>query len=480
MVFSSLSFIFIFLPVFLVLYYCVPQSFQNAVLFAGSLIFYALGEPFYLFLILCSVLVNYIIGISLEKCDCINGNTKYKRHTVLRKFIFLLSMIYNFGMLVFFKYTNFFIDNINALLELYHISPLGRLSIDLPLGISFYTFQVVSYVTDVYKRKIKPEHSITDLGAYICMFPQLIAGPIIVYSDIKSELKSRNISIYNIDRGLKTFIIGLGYKVLIANRIGTLWNEVCTLGYEGISTPLAWMGAFAYSMQLYFDFCGYSVMAVGLGTMLGFTIPSNFDTPYMARSVTDFWRRWHITLGAWIREYIYIPLGGNRRGSTRTVFNLLAAWLFTGLWHGAAWNFILWGLFIFVLQVTEKKLTLGFLNRDGVFSRIVSHIYILFYILISWSIFAITDLEQLGMFLGRLFPFFGAGRTLNARDFIMYLSDYAILIVISIIFATGIPEKLYRKISNSVLGILIALVIFWCSVYFLSLGANNPFLYFRF
>ena len=244
---------------------------------------------------------------------------------------------------------------------------------------------------DVYRGDVKADSSIVSLGAYLCMFPQLIAGPIVVYSDICTELKARTISIEKLDNGLKTFIIGLGYKVIIANRIGTLWNEVCTIGFESISTPLAWLGAFAYSMQLYFDFCGYSLMAIGLGEMLGFHMPENFKHPYMARSVTDFWRRWHITLGAWFREYVYIPLGGNRKGSFHTICNLLVVWFLTGFWHGAAWNFILWGLFIFVLQIIEKNITLKWLTGDHIISKIVSHIYMIFYILISWTIFAISD-----------------------------------------------------------------------------------------
>lgn len=249
----------------------------------------------------------------------------------------------------------FFIENINAALRLLDIRwRFYTLNLTLPLGISFYTFQITSYIIDVYLGKTKADTSFISLGAYLCMFPQLIAGPIVVYSDIRDALKQRKISVHGFDSGLKTFIVGLGYKVIIANRIGTLWNEVCTIGYESISTPLAWLGAFAYSMQLYFDFCGYSLMAVGLGEMLGFRMPANFRHPYMARSVTEFWRRWHITLGAWFREYVYIPLGGNRKGNARTIFNLLVVWFLTGFWHGAAWNFILWGFFIFILQIIEK------------------------------------------------------------------------------------------------------------------------------
>jgi alginate O-acetyltransferase complex protein AlgI len=312
------------------------------------------------------------------------------------------------------------------------------------------------------------------------MFPQLIAGPIVVYSNIRDALKERTISIHAFDNGLKTFIIGLGYKVIIANRIGTLWNEVCTIGFESISTPLAWLGAFAYSMQLYFDFCGYSLMAVGLGEMLGFYMPANFQHPYMARSVTDFWRRWHITLGAWFREYVYIPLGGNRKGAARTVFNLLVVWFLTGFWHGAAWNFIFWGLFIFVLQIIEKNITLRWLNADHLIAKLLSHTYMVFYILISWTIFAISNFQELCVYLGQMFPFLSGAGNFDLSDFMRFAADYAPLLIASLIFATDYPEKLYDKIRHRFLGVAVAFVIFWWSVYYLAIGINNPFLYFRY
>lgn len=482
MVFSSLTFLFIFLPVFLVLYYCSPAKYRNGLLFVGSLVFYAIGEPFYLFLILCSILINYVIGRLISRFDAYHA----------RKTLFLvIGLIYNFGILFFFKYTNFFLENINALLKLNGSrTQFALLTLTLPLGISFYTFQIVSYIIDIYRGKIEADKSFVRLGAYLCMFPQLIAGPIVVYSDISKELKTRVISISNLDKGLKTFIIGLGYKVILANRIGTLWNDICTIGFESISTPLAWLGSLAYSMQLYFDFCGYSLMAIGLGDMLGFTIPENFRYPYTSRSVTDFWRRWHITLGAWFREYVYIPLGGNRKGRFRTILNLLIVWLLTGFWHGAAWNFILWGLFIFVLEVLEKNLLLRFLQKDSLPAKIISHLYMIGYILISWTIFAITDLNQLSVYLARMFPFFGVGNTLNPQDYLKYLADYWLLLVLCLLFCTEYPKKLYSLIcqklnhNDSALGDIVtvglALGVFWYAVYFLSIGMNNPFLYFRF
>lgn len=471
MVFSSLTFLFAFLPIFLVLYYCSPAKYRNGLLFTGSLVFYGIGEPLYLCLIICSVLVNLGIGLFIDRSERLSG----------KRLWLITGLLYNFGLLFFFKYTNFFLENINGVLRLCHSSTqLKLLELTLPLGISFYTFQIVSYIVDVYRGKVKADHSVISLGAYLCMFPQLIAGPIVVYSDIRRELHERTITIHNLDDGLKTFILGLGFKVLLANRVGTLWNEVCTIGFESISTPLAWLGSLAYSMQLYFDFCGYSLMAIGLGKMLGFTIPENFHHPYLSRSVTDFWRRWHITLGAWFREYVYIPLGGNRKGRIRTIVNLGIVWLLTGFWHGAAWNFILWGVFIFLLEILEKNLLLPVLNHKSIAAHIFSHIYMILYILVSWTIFAISDFNQLAMYLARMFPFFGMGHTLNPYDSVKYLTDYGVLLICCILFCTAGPEKLYHRFKNKLGGIVIALIIFWYSVYYLAIGMNNPFLYFRF
>lgn len=471
MVFSSLTFLFAFLPIFLILYYCSPAKYRNGLLFTGSLVFYGIGEPLYLCLIICSVLVNLGIGLLIDRSGRLSG----------KRLWLITGLLYNFGLLFFFKYTNFFLENINGVLRLCHSSTqLKLLELTLPLGISFYTFQIVSYIVDVYRGKVEADHSVISLGAYLCMFPQLIAGPIVVYSDVRRELHKRTITIHNLDDGLKTFILGLGFKVLLANRVGTLWNEVCTIGFESISTPLAWLGSLAYSMQLYFDFCGYSLMAIGLGKMLGFTIPENFHHPYLSRSVTDFWRRWHITLGAWFREYVYIPLGGNRKGRIRTIVNLGIVWLLTGFWHGAAWNFILWGVFIFLLEILEKNLLLPVLNHKSIAAHIFSHIYMILYILVSWTIFAISDFNQLAMYLARMFPFFGMGHTLNSYDFVKYLTDYGVLLICCILFCTAGPEKLYHRFKNKLGGIVIALIIFWYSVYYLAIGMNNPFLYFRF
>jgi alginate O-acetyltransferase complex protein AlgI len=471
MVFSSLSFIFVFLPVFMALYYIFPAKYRNVLLFVGSLVFYSFGEPYYLFLIICSITVNYFVG---------RGLCHYSEKPPVRKLLLIISVIYNFGLLLIFKYTDFFIENINSLLNLFSSEfYLNTLNLTLPLGISFYTFQIMSYIIDVYRGRIEADKSYISLGAYLCMFPQLIAGPIVVYSDIRESLRERTISINGFDSGLKTFIIGLGYKVIIANRIGTLWNEVCTIGFESLSTPIAWLGALGYSMQLFFDFWGYSIMAIGLGEMLGFKMPENFNYPYMSRSVTEFWRKWHITLGAWFREYVYIPLGGNRKGRLRMVFNLFVVWFLVGFWHGAAWNFILWGLLIFVLLIIEKNITLKWLNGENIFSEIISHAYVILYILVSWTIFAISDFGELGTYLMHMFNF-AWFTSLDFSVFTGLLKDYALLIIGSIIFATPYPIKLFNKIRDSYAGVAILFIIFWYCIYYLSIGANNPFLYFRF
>lgn len=472
MVFSSLEFLFVFLPIFLMLYYCLEDKYRNGLLFAGSILFYGLGEPTYLFLILYSVLVNYLLGLLISRC---------MNYPVRKKILLLLSLLYNFGLLFYFKYMDFFLENANTVLSKSGSNlQFSLLNLVLPLGISFYTFQIVSYIIDVYRGTVPVETSFVNLGAYLCMFPQLIAGPIVVYSDIHDALEKRKLSILNLDEGLKVFILGLGSKVILANQIGTLWNEVCMIGYESISTPLAWLGAAAYSLQLYFDFLGYSLMAIGLGKMLGFRMPANFNHPYTARSVTDFWRRWHITLGAWFREYIYIPLGGNRKGRFTTLRNLLIVWFFVGFWHGADWNFILWGLLIFVLQVIEKNMLLPLLRKEHIIAKMLSHAYMALYILVSWTIFAISDISQLRIYLARMFPFFGIGSTLNAMDFVKYLTTYAPLLLICLFFCTEYPKKIAEKLEEKFVGVGVSLAIFWYAVYYLSIGLNNPFLYFRF
>lgn len=475
MVFSSLEFIFRFLILFLIAYYLCPKRFRNAVLLAGSLLFYAWGEPAYLILILLSILVNYRLGLAIAR---------HPRNPRKHRFFFVLALCYDFGMLFLFKYADFFIDNLNILLSLIKqytgcpLSSIPKPKLSLPLGISFYTFQIASYIIDVYHKKQKPEHSMLQLGVYLCMFPQLIAGPIIVYSDMANQLKNRTYSLSDFEDGLKTFVIGLGSKVLLANRIFLLWNNIQVTGFDCISTPLAWLGAFAYSFQIFFDFFGYSLMAIGLGKMLGFHIPDNFNYPYIATSVSDFWRRWHITLGAWFREYIYIPLGGNRKGTLKTIRNLFLVWLLTGLWHGASWNFVLWGLVFFVL-ISLEKLFLGKVFRK---IPVLGHLYIIVLIPLTWILFAITNINDLWIYFTRLFPFLNGSSpgSVYSADYIDALHMYGPLFLLCILFSTPLPAKLYRRFKNNIITLLLLLAIFWLSIYYLAISSNNPFLYFRF
>lgn len=457
MIFSSLLFLFWFIPIFFIIYYVCPAKARNVVLLLGSIIFYGWGEPKFLILIFVSILVNYFAGRLIEK---------YFERPALRKTFLILAMAFDFGMLFFFKYINFFITNINGVFG----TNLTKVSVTLPLGISFYTFQIASYVIDVYRGKIKSERSVIILGTYLCMFPQLIAGPIVVYSDVAAALKQRTIDVNNVSDGISTFILGLGSKVLIANNVGALFTEAGKIGYENLSMPLAWLSMIAYSLQIYFDFNGYSLMAIGLGKMLGFEFPINFNHPYMADSITDFWRRWHITLSTWFREYVYIPLGGNRKGEFRTYVNLLIVWTLTGFWHGADWNFILWGLFFFVTLSVEKKFLKNFLQNHKIFA----HIYTKLLIALSWMLFAITNLKELGVFFKSLFSF------RFASDVCFYLRNYGVVLLLGILLSTPLFSGIYNKNKNRPLGIVFAMLVLFLSVAYLADASYNPFLYFRF
>ena len=471
MVFSSIAFIMYFMPVFFLVYYILPASYKNAWLFLASLGFYyygVRGNPGYLLLMIMSVVVNFVAGKLIAA-------QKTKR---ARKAWLVVGIVYDLGWLILFKYLGFLIENLNALFGAMHVKvQLETWNLILPIGISFYTFQIISYLVDVYRRETKAEKSLISLGTYLCMFPQLIAGPIVNYHLIQEQLHQRKHSMEKVESGLKVFALGLAYKVLLANRVGHLWTEVTAIGYESISTPLAWMSIVAYSLQLYFDFYGYSLMAIGLGRMMGFDFPQNFNNPYMAVSMTDFWRRWHMTLGGWFREYVYIPLGGNRGGFAKTVRNMFVVWLLTGLWHGASWNFVLWGLLLFVLLFVEKAGLGKVLERH----KALGHIYMILWIPLSWLVFVITDLSQLGIYLQKLFPFFGnAGTVLFQGDYLKYGKTYGIYLVLGILFATGVQEKLLKKNKNRLWVILLLLALFWASVYCMYLGMDDPFLYFRF
>ncbi|MDO4863632.1 MAG: MBOAT family O-acyltransferase [Ruminococcus sp.] len=464
MVFSSLEFIFLFLPAFMIVYGLVPTKYKNATIFVGSIIFYSMGvlkRPIYIALFLLTILFNFIIGEFIEN---------FRR---AGKLWLVLGIVFNFWWLVFFKYTGFTLDNINLLLK----NDLPVRDILLPIGISFYTFQNVSYIVDVYRRKAKAETNFIDYGAYISMFPQLIAGPIVKYETVAAQLKSRTHNIRRVEDGLKTFTIGLGYKVLLANQIGGLWKQIGDIGFRSISSPLAWLGIFAFTFQIYFDFCGYSYMAIGLGRIMGFDIPKNFDHPYMSTTMGEFWRRWHITLGSWFREYVYIPLGGSRVKTSLIVRNYFIVWLFTGIWHGASWNFILWGMVLFGLIMLERFVIGDFLNTY----RIVGHLYMFLAIPLTWLLFEVTDFPSLGIYFSRLLPIFPVKTyAVMENDYVKYFGIYWKYFLAGILFSTSIPEKIYKKIKDSYFCAVLLLIVFWASVYCMYIGKDDPFMYYRF
>lgn len=464
MVFSSVLFVFQFLPAALILYYISPKKLKNFTLFLVSIIFYSWGEVRYFPIMLALILTNYF---------CARAIAKFDDEEKKRKFFLILSIVVSLGMLAVFKYTNFFIENVNALLGV--SIPLANIT--LPLGISFYTFQTMAYTIDVYRRTVPVEKNFINVGAFIVMFPQLIAGPIVRYTDIHKELHERTITPEALGEGMEDFVIGLAKKVLLANNIGMLWTEVESIGFGAISTGLAWLGILAFSLQIYFDFSGYSQMAIGMGKMLGFNFPKNFDMPYTSRSVGEFWRRWHMTLGSWFREYVYFPLGGSRRGKWRTVLNLFIVWALTGLWHGASWNFVCWGLYFFVLLVLERTGFKRLLNSSKVFSRL----YMILILLVGWALFAITDFSELGIFLTRMFVptnFFPGSATVGV---LYYLRNYAFVIAIGCFVSTNLSTRLYGLIkSKKALHIAVLLVLFLICVAYLVDSTYNPFLYFRF
>ena len=465
MSFTTIEFMFRFLPIFLIVYYVVPTRYKNMILLIGSFVFYAWGQHFYLLLLMLSIVVNYTFGRLI-------GERRAQKKPLL-----VLGLIYNFGLLVFFKYTNFFIENINALLTATHIQ-IPTISVVMPLGISLYTFQVVSYLVDVYRGEQRPVKNIINLGVYIAMFPQVTSGPIGLYSELEPTLLRRHCSVLNLESGLKTFILGMGAKMLLANPMGTLWAGMSRYGYETLSCPYAWLGAFGYSFQLYFDFAGYSLMAMGLGQMLGLYVPRNFDHPYISGSMAEFWRRWHMTLGRWFKKYLYFPLGGSRCSFAKTIRNTFVVWAFTGLWHGASWNFVLWGLIFFVL-LTIERLGLGKLLAK---TKVLKHIYVIFLIPLTWVVFALPNMQDIATYFSRLFPFFADNTAsfVNTKDVIRALHDYWYLLIACVVFCLPFPSRWYEKHKNSKLVILGLVLIYLMSVYKMQTQTSNPFLYYQF
>lgn len=464
MIFSSIEFLLFFLPVFLMVYRLVPDRMKNAVLLLGSLIFYTYGEPKFLVLLMVSVLVNYFFGLHIGQGARQKGTDrkqKKRKYDGRRKCLFVTAIALNVGVLALFK------------------SGIGE--VGLPLGISFYTFQILAYLIDVYRGDVGREISFLRFATYIIMFPQLISGPLVSYGEMRDSLYKRKIDAAGLQEGLKVFTVGLAFKVLLADRLGFLWQEVQVTGFESISTPLAWIAAIAYSLKIYFDFYGYSLMAIGLGRMLGFGLPDNFKEPYMSGTVREFYRRWHITLGNWFCRYVYIPLGGNRRGEFRTVCNLLLVWALTAVWHGSTANFLIWGMLLWLLVVVEKRLTaMGAdkLFRKG-FLRCIPHLYLWIVIPVTWVCFAVTDISQLQVYLGRMFSL-NEGIRVSAGDWAKALSNYGYLLAAGAFACTPALKKLFRRWKDSLVAAVILVVIFWVCVWRLQVEGNNPFMYFRF
>lgn len=456
MVFSSLIFLFMFLPIFLFCYFIPKKRItRNIVLLIFSIAFYTYGEPVYILLMISSIIVNYTITKVMMKKDS--------------KLLFILLIIFNLGLLALFKYTDFFISNINNIFNL----NIAYLKLSLPIGISFYTFQILTYVIDVYKKKVPVQNNIINLGCYISSFPQLIAGPIVRYETINEELDNRKENVKDFSYGLKRFIIGLAKKCIIANEVAYIadsifTNSIASVGFFGIL-----LAAISYTLQIYFDFSGYSDMAIGLGRMLGFHYKENFNYPYIATSITDFWRRWHISLSSFFRDYVYIPLGGNRCSKLKNIINILIVWFLTGLWHGASWNFIIWGLYYGIFLIIEKFVLKKYIDK---LPNIIKHIYTLMIVMVGWIIFYFTDLVTLKEVFKSLIGLNGVGSITLLNHLQIFKIRTIIIFVLGLLFSTPIIKLEDDKISTYV----ILIITFIISIVFILASSYNPFIYFRF
>lgn len=468
MVFSSILFLFYFLPFVLVLYFISQKKYKNLILFLSSLLFYSIGEPKYIWIMLFSTVVDYTCG---RLVDLYKTQEKHKK----AKLWLTISITVNLGMLSFFKYSDFFIANINNLLNL----SIPLLKLTLPIGISFYTFQTMSYTIDVFRRDTKVQNNIISFGTYVTLFPQLITGPIVRYQTVAEEIDNRVESYDLFGEGIKRFMLGLGKKVLLANNIGILWERISHLDISTIHVLTAWLGIIAFGFQIYFDFSGYSDMAIGLGKIFGFNFLENFNYPYMSKSITEFWRRWHISLGTWFKEYVYIPLGGNRGGKYKHIRNILIVWMLTGIWHGASWNFALWGLYFGIILIVEKLFLLKILEKLPSF---ISRIYTLLLVILSWAIFAFDSITEGFKYIKVLFGFGRVG--LWNGDSIYYLYTNILLFIILIIGSTDLPKKIWSSINlrykTRVVENLYLIIILILSISYLVDQSYNPFLYFRF
>ena len=461
MLFSSLTFLLAFLPLVLVLYYINNNRvYRNIVLLISSLIFYSWGEPRTIIIMIITIIVNYVMAIMIEEKE------KY------RKLLFIVTCIFNIGILFFFKYFNFFVNDVLMLKNV-------TLNIILPIGISFYTFQILSYVIDVYKKEVVAQRSIINLGAYVTMFPQLIAGPIVRYQTIAKELTERKEHVDDIAEGLRRFIIGLGKKIVIANQMAIIADKVyLSIPLHDLNTMFAWIGTIAFALQIYYDFSGYSDMAIGLGKMFGFHFVENFNYPYIATSITDFWRRWHISLSSWFRDYVYIPLGGSRCSKARWMLNIMIVWSLTGLWHGASYNFILWGLYYGVLLMMEKLFFKKYLDK----LKGINYIITMLIVLVGWVFFNSSSVDQIIYMIRNLFGFNGSfSLILLNNQGILYLLPY---MLIAIIGMGPWINQLFIKIRNNTIGftiydIYLVVILVVCLIFLIN-NSYNPFIYFRF
>lgn len=464
-VFSSLLFLFVYFTAVLAIYYAVPYKFRNLFLFFANLVFYGWGEPVFVLLMLFSTVVDYTCGRFIDKY-------RTKNRKIAKGFL-ITSICINLGLLGFFKYAGFITDTLNAI----PFFSLPSVQVPLPIGISFYTFQTMSYSIDVYRDDAPVQKNIITFGTYVALFPQLIAGPIVRYKDVAYQLDHRKETLKDFTKGVKLFCIGLGKKVLIANQMGLMWDMIRESGQVN-GWLGSWIGILGYTFQIYFDFSGYSDMARGLGNMFGFEFLKNFDYPYISKSITEFWRRWHISLGTWFREYVYIPLGGNRMGVTRQILNLLIVWFLTGFWHGASYNFILWGLFYGVLLIIEKFLLKNVLKKAPSF---IQHIYTMFFVIMGWALFYFTDMSQLIDFIVNMYSFAG---TVIGESALSTTISFLPLIGIATVASTPLMFNLYGKINNK--GVKIVIDTIFCLVILTLCTASlvnqsyNPFLYFRF
>lgn len=466
MVFSSILFMFAYLPIVLLVYYIAPAKWRNPWLFAVNLVFYGWGEPVYIVLMMFSICLNYFAGYFIEK---------FRDDRARAKRVLVINTVVNLAMLVFFKYFDMILSAI-SLIPGVSLSPIG---LTLPIGISFYTFQTMSYPIDLYRGDCDVQKNFISFGTFVALFPQLIAGPIVRYKDVASQLSFRANDVDQFASGIQRFIVGLGKKVLIANNIGLLWDSYAALGASELTVIGSWLGALAFGMQIYFDFSGYSDMAIGLGRMLGFEFLENFDYPYISTSATEFWRRWHISLGSWFRDYLYIPLGGNRCGKYRQLLNLLIVWAATGIWHGASWTFLIWGLYYGVLIIIEKQ-TFGKWLEKG-WHRIIGHVYCIFLVTLAWPMFQLADLGQCAPYYKAMF---GAGSAgfISSGD-IYNLRSYLIIMLIGAIAVTPVGKKLYDKIpvrARTVIVPVLVVAVLAVSTAYLVDATYNPFLYFRF